>query len=59
MRALPELRLIKVQAKKTPNGEVLFIHLPKEFITRTKLEKGDYLAWEIDGRGRLILRKLR
>jgi len=56
---LPELRLIRVQAKKSPHGEVLFIHLPKEFIEHTKLGKGDYLIWEVDGKGRLILRKLK
>jgi hypothetical protein len=59
VRALPELRLIRVQAKKTTAGDVLYIHLPKEFVQKAKLEKGDYLIWEIDGRGRLILRKLR
>ena len=53
------LRLVKIQAKKTPSGEVLFIHLPKEFIERAKLNKGDYLVWEVDGKNRLILRKLR
>jgi len=52
-------RLVRVQAKKTPHGEVLFMHLPKEFVERTKLSQGDYLIWEIDGRGRLCLRKLR
>ncbi len=58
MRAL-ELRLVKVQAKRTPGGSVLYVHLPKEFVERARLEKGDYLVWEVDGRGRLILRKLR
>ncbi len=52
-------RLIRVQAKKTPRREVLFIHLPKEYVERAKLSKGDYLVWEIDGRGRLVLKKLK
>ena len=56
---MADLRLVRVQSKKTPRGEVLFIHLPKEFIERAKLSKGDYLVWEIDGRGRLVLKKLK
>ena len=54
-----QLRLVRVQAKRTPNGEVLFIHLPKEFVEKVGVRKGDYLVWEIDGRNRLVLRKLR
>ena len=53
------LRLVKVQTKKTPNGEVSFVHLPKEWVRKAQVTKGDYLVWEIDGRGRLILKKLR
>ncbi len=53
------MRLVRVQAKRTSRGEVLYIHLPKEFVKRVSLRKGDYLVWEVDGRGRLILRKLR
>ena len=54
-----QLRLVRVQAKRAPNGEVLFIHLPKEWAEKVQLKKGDYVVWEIDGRNRLILRKLR
>ena len=49
----------EVQAKRTPHGEALYIHLPKEFIECAKLSKGDYLVWEIDCCGRLVLKKLR
>ena len=52
-------RLVRIQAKKTPHGEVLFIHLPREFVERAKLTKGNYLIWEIDDRGKLVLKKLK
>jgi hypothetical protein len=58
VRAL-ELRLVKVQKKPVQDRTVLYIHLPKEFVERAKLRPGDYLIWEVDGRGRLVLRKLR
>ncbi|HID79202.1 MAG TPA: AbrB/MazE/SpoVT family DNA-binding domain-containing protein [Aquificales bacterium] len=53
------LRLVRVQRKRVQNREILYIHLPKEYVERAGVKPGDYIAWEIDGRGRLILRKLR
>ena len=53
------LRLVKAQRKKIQEREVIYIHLPKEWIEKAKIKPGDYIAWEIDGKSRLILRKLR
>jgi len=54
-----DLRLVKVQRKRVQDREVLYIHLPKEYVDRAGVKPGDYMAWEMDRRGRLILRKLR
>ena len=50
---------MKVQKKRIQERVVLYVHLPKEYIERVNLQPGDYLIWEIDGKNRLILRKLR
>jgi len=56
---MASLRLVRVQRKRIQDREILYIHLPKEYVERSGVKPGDYIAWEIDGRGRLILKKLR
>ena len=51
--------ILRVQGKKTKGYEVLFIHLPKEWTEKLGIKKGDYIEWSIDGKGRLILKRLR
>ncbi len=54
------LDIVKAQAKKIAIGTVYYIHLPNEmYIKNHNIKKRDYLVWEINGRGQLILRKLR
>jgi bifunctional DNA-binding transcriptional regulator/antitoxin component of YhaV-PrlF toxin-antitoxin module len=56
---MASLRLVRVQRKRVQDREILYIHLPKEYVERVNLKPGDYLIWEIDGKNRLILRRLR
>ena len=51
--------LLKIQRKPAGDRTILYLHLPKEWVDRLGLREGDYVEWEIDGRGRLILKKLR
>jgi AbrB family looped-hinge helix DNA binding protein len=53
------MKLLRVQAIRTRTGTVYYIHIPKEWAEKVRLEKGDYVIWEVDGKNRLILRKLR
>ena len=53
------LRLVRVQRKRVQDREILYIHLPKEYVERAGVKPGDYMIWEIDGRKRLILKKLK
>ncbi len=53
------VKLLRVQAKETRTGTVYYVYIPKEWAEKVQLKKGDYVVWEVDGKGRLILRKLR
>ena len=53
------MKLLRVQAKETRTGTVYYIYIPKEWAEKVQLKKGDYVIWEVDGKGRLILRKLK